>query len=249
MSDQQGTHDPIDDERLAFEYTSGLLRGEERSEFERRLAAQPALQKLVLFWEEQLMRLQDSAPLAPKPDTRSAIEARVNPPERNDDPPLKWVWALFGAMAAVFVLLVFPMPNQSQRSLEAPAQVRATTPNVDYATVMTDENQRPSLTTLGAELDKKLSLHWQLKPLGDETKDYQLWAVSKRDGQTRSIAILANNTIQELLLSDANWRLITDAQSLILTLEDAGGSAIDEPSEDIIASGVCVRISPQSLPG
>lgn len=239
MSDKQGAHDPLDDERLAFEYTSGLLRGEERSEFERQLAAQPALQKLVQFWEEQLMHMQDSAPLAPKTDTWSVIETRVNPTERRDEPPLKWVWALFGAMAAVFVLLVFPMPNQ----------VNPAAAGVDYVAVMTDSNEQPGLTTFGAELDKKLSLHWQLESLGDESKDYQLWAVSKRDGQTRSIAILENNTILELQLSDANWRLITDAESLILTLEDAGGSAIDEPSDVIIAAGVCVRIRPQSLPG
>ncbi|MFT7245538.1 MAG: anti-sigma-K factor RskA [Candidatus Azotimanducaceae bacterium] len=239
MSDKQGTNDPLDDERLAFEYTSGLLRGEERSEFERQLAAQPALQKLVQFWEEQLMHMQDSAPLEPKPSTWSAIDARVNPAVSSNDPPLKWVWALFGAMVAVFVLLVFPMPNQ----------VNPAAPSVDYVAVMTDNNQQPGLTTFGAERDKKLSLHWQLASLADETKAYQLWAVSKRDGQTRSIAILENNTIQELQLSDANWRLITDAESLILTLEDAGGSTIGEPSEYIVASGVCVRIRPQRLPG
>ena len=239
MSDQQGTHDPLEDERLAFEYTSGILRGEERSEFERRLALQPALQKLVQFWEEQLMHLQDPAPLAPKPDTWSAIETRVNPAERHDDPPIKWVWALFGAMAAVFVLLVFPTPNQ----------VRPTPPVVDYVAVMTDSNQRPGVTIFGAELDKQLSLHWQLESLGSQTKDYQLWVVSKRDGQTRSIAVLENDTILELQLSDASWRLITDAGSLILSLEDAGGSATDEPSADIIAVGVWIRIRPQSLPG
>ncbi|MFT5013804.1 MAG: anti-sigma-K factor RskA [Patiriisocius sp.] len=252
-TDKQGTHNPLDDESLAFEYASGLIRGQERLAFELRLAEEPLLQELLHVWEEQLMHLQDSAPLAPKPDTRAAIEARVSPSQSRNDPPMRWVWALFGAMAAVFVLLVFPVQNPNQNPIDntsrntTEAELRPS--QIDYVAVMIDENQQAGLTTFGAASDKKLSLHWQLETTKNETKDYQLWAVSKRDGQTRSIAILENGNIQQLQLNDANWRLITDAARLVLTLEEAGGSGIDEPSEDIVASGVCVRIQPQSLPG
>jgi len=222
MSDKQGTNDALDDE------------------------------KLVHVCEEQLIHLQDSAPLASKPDTSAAIEARVSPSQSRNDPPIRWVWALFGAMAAIFVLLVFPVQNLNQSHTNNTAQ-NTTEPavrpsQIDYVAVMTDQNQLAGLTTFGATSDRKLRLHWQLETTKNETKDYQLWAVSKSDGQTRSIAILENSNIQELQLSDANWRLITDAARLVLTLEETGGSVIDKPSEDVVASGVCVHIQPQSLP-
>lgn len=257
MPEKQGTNETLDDERLAFEYASGRLRGQERSAFESRLAQEPQLQKILHVLEEQLAHSKDTAPLASKPDRTAAVEARINPSQSQNDPPTRWVWALFGAMASVFVLLVFPVQNPNKTLTDNRAQNTAqytvphvvVAPHIDYVAVLTDQNQQPDLTIFGSANDQKLSLHWQLPTTNNDTKDYQLWAVSKRDGRTRPIAILERSTIRELQLNDANWRLITDAARLLLTFEEAGGSEIDEPSEDIVASGVWVRIEPQVLPG
>ena len=73
-------------------------------------------------------------------------------------------------------------------------------------------------------------------------QDYQLWAVSRSDGETRSIAVIASKDMTLLELSEAQWRLIKDSESLMLTIEEEGGSAIDEPSDELVARGLCVRL-------
>lgn len=253
MSDQQGVSNPIEDETLAFEYTSGLLRGEERTKFEARLAEDSSLQALVREWDEDLMPLAEVEPmLVPQNDTWSKIDQRLNPKDVTNDPPLRWVWAMFGAMTAVFVLLVFPVapPLQTNStptigdSSQSNPTVETSAQHVDYVAVMTNDANQPSLTTFGNADSQKLTLHWQIDSTQQaaEEDDFQLWAVSKRDGQVRSIGILEDQNTTALELSNATWRLITDAETLILTREEAGGSAIDEPSDSIIASGVCVRL-------
>ncbi|HEX8375794.1 MAG TPA: anti-sigma factor, partial [Geminicoccaceae bacterium] len=60
---------------LAGEYVLGLLEGEERARFERRLAADPALRREVIGWERRLAPLAESVDeVAPPPDVWPRIE-------------------------------------------------------------------------------------------------------------------------------------------------------------------------------
>lgn len=244
MSDQQGNRDSLVDDEAAFEFVSGLMRDEARRAFEQRLQVEPALRQQVELWEEQLSNLTDQRPLEARASTWTAIEKRVNAgatdkPTTNEWSlnPASWLMGLMGAALALAVVYLLPL------------QVPTSATTVDYVAVMTTPGQQPGLTTFGEAGTKQLTLHWQALEELAEDEDYQLWAVSKRDGQTRSIAILDNQSSTQLDLSDANWRLITDAHSLILTREEAGGSAIDEPSDLIVASGVCVRIPSKTEAG
>ncbi len=246
MSDQQGNRDSLLDDEAAFEFVSGLMRDEDRQAFERRLQEEPALRQRVDMWEEQLSNLSDQRPLKARASTWTAIENRVNAGSADANKPaakdwglspVSWLMGLMGAALTLAVVYLLP--------LQAPTP----SATVDYVAVMTTPGQQPGLTTFGDAGTQQLTLHWQTLDELPDDEDYQLWAVSKRDGQTRSIAILDNQDSTQLDLSDANWRLITDAHSLILTREEAGGSAIDEPSELIVASGVCVRISSRTEAG
>ena len=67
--------------------------------------------------------------------------------------------------------------------------------------------------------------------------------MSKRDGQIRPLGVFAQTAVEQQALSVPNWRLIKDAESLLLTEEDIGGSPIDEPSDIVIAKGVCVLLA------
>jgi anti-sigma-K factor RskA len=56
-----------DADALAGEYVLGTLRGDARSEFERRLAGDPALSARVAAWEERLAPAAEALPAAPLP--------------------------------------------------------------------------------------------------------------------------------------------------------------------------------------
>ncbi|GLS24301.1 anti-sigma factor domain-containing protein [Marinibactrum halimedae] len=238
MSGRQDRDESLDS--LAFEYVAGTLRGEERADFAQQLKASDVLQESVLFWETQLMGLQTHNMRMPAPSVWGNIVGKVNASREGGVAAEKqgflarfWQWAPTSFAAAILVvgLFLFYPTLESQR------------PNTDYIAVLTDDTGRALLTALTAEENKDMWLKWELEAL-DEDRSVQLWAISKRDGETRPIAVLDSVSIDKVPLDEATWRLVTDAEYLVLTEEELGGSAIDEPSDRLLAKGICVRFSP-----
>lgn len=237
MSGSKTPESPIDDKNLAFDYVTGVLRGAERDQFEQRLRSDTALQGEVSFWEEQLMSLseQDEA-LKPDPQVWRGIEARLQQHTRPVTSPSSkfgWLWPSVSAFATVMLavclwLLVARAPLQQ--------------PNADYVAVLTDDSGAPQLTVLTATGGAQLWLKWEAVEIADD-KNLQLWAVSKRDGQIRPLGVFAQTDIQQLPLTIPQWRLIKDSSHLLLTEEDVGGSPLDEPSDVVLAKGVCVLLA------
>ena len=228
---------PLDDKRLAFDYVAGVLRGAERHEFKQRLSSDPLLQVEVSFWEEQLMSLSDEQQgIKPDLSVWRGIEARLSAQDRPADTRLSrfaWLWPSVSAVATLMLavclwLLVARDPLQQ--------------PNADYVAVLTNDSGAPQLTVLTATGGAQLWLKWEAIEIADE-KNLQLWAVSKRDGQIRPLGVFAQTDIQQLPLTVPQWRLIKDSSHLILTEEDVGGSPLDEPSDVILAKGVCVLLA------
>ena len=114
-------------------------------------------------------------------------------------------------------------------------------PNTDYVAVLTDKNNKPMLTALTSSENNRLWLQWQNDIVEPDTS-IQLWARSRRDGEIRPLLVFDNQTANEIELNQAVLRLIKDSSDLLLTREELGGSAIDEPSDLIIAQGACVRL-------
>ena len=116
-------------------------------------------------------------------------------------------------------------------------------PNADYVAVLLNDANEPILTALTANDGSKLWLkweHWQA-PKGHSL---QLWSQSRRDGEIRPLLVFDSaEQLEEVELDQATWRLIKDSSHLIITQEDIGGSPIDEPSQQIIAKGICIRIA------
>lgn len=237
MSGSKTPNSPLDDKVLAFEYVTGVLRGAERDEFKQRLSSDPLLQVEVSFWEEQLMSLSDEQQgIKPDPNVWRGIEARLQQQDRPAEARpsrFAWLWPSVSAFATVMLaicvwLLLARDPLQQ--------------PNADYVAVLTDDSGAPQLTVLTATGGAQLWLKWEAVDIADD-KNLQLWAISKRDGQIRPLGVFAQTDIQQLPLSVAQWRLIKDSSHLILTEEDVGGSPLDEPSEVILAKGVCVLLA------
>jgi anti-sigma-K factor RskA len=237
--------DFLEDDQAAFEYVVGTLQGKSRVDFERKMVTDEALQQKVLAWQEKLIALNSTKlTRRPRKNNWSVIENRINP-NRQTPHQLKanrfrqlfkhsWFpWLLSGALSVLLLLNSSLLPidlNDSSRELP-----------IDYVAVMTTLNGEAALSTIAKDDTRQMWLHWGASKLSTE-QNYQLWAVSRSDSETRSISVLANTNIQTLELSEAGWRLVTDADYLLLTIEEVGGSPIDEPSEQLVAKGLCVRL-------
>ncbi len=231
------TNRTIEPGTRAFEYALGTLRGGERQAFERAMAQNPKLALEVHQWEEQLMALQDPhADRPPAPGTWERIEQRLagsrQRPRRKHVFLSNWGWG--GAVAALLLVLALPMvfwwPTGTPQ-----------TPNSDYVAVLADTEGQPRLTALTLQGGETLWLQWDEYPQTEGS--LQLWAVSRRDGQARSLAVFDNAERRILALDQAARRLITDAEYLLLTEEPPGGSPLDEPSDRTLARGACVRLT------
>jgi anti-sigma-K factor RskA len=240
MSGNESVDSHLNHDVLAFEYVTGVLRGEERRLFERLLQSNDTLADQVRFWEEQLMQLSDENETR-KPDAKvwKNIQAHLNTAAAHSEPVQanKFIWPrwfMWAMPSLAFMVLAFSL------FLFAPLKHPAG-PNADYVAVLTDPQGAARLTVLTATSGKQLWLKWDSLKIAPD-KNVQLWAMSKSDKQIRPLGVFTQTDIAQLELTAANWRLIKDAESLLLTEEEVGGSPIDEPSEVVLAKGVCVLL-------
>ncbi len=233
--------DCLDDEQLAFEYVLGTLKGESRSGFEKLMREDEQVHNLVLTWEEQLIHLYSTHEVrSPYPKSWLVIETRITKARRIHQSKRGWfsrhLWLPWLVSGALSIMLLF-----NSTLIHHPQPEASGMPPVDYVAVMTSESGQATLSALANDQTRRMWLHWQDVKLPSE-KNYQLWAVSRSDGETRSISVIADTSTKFLNLTEAEWRLVRDADSLVLTLEEVGGSAIDEPSNQLVAKGLCVRL-------
>ena len=238
-------HNQDDINALALEYVLGTMRGEERDGFAKQLTADDSLMKAVLYWEESLMPEPQSVPvIPPKTATFHNIQAAINQDRsvttaKTKDKALSlwkkllpWKVISSAAFAMLFVVstVLFITLNQGA-SL-----------NPDYVAVMVDDRDAPVLTALASSDGSTLWLKWED---WQESKEHslQLWAKSRRDGQIRPLLVFGDSELKEVKLDEASLRLIQDSSHLIITQEELGGSPLDEPSDTVIAKGVCIRMT------
>ncbi|PUA27884.1 MAG: hypothetical protein B0W54_15305 [Cellvibrio sp. 79] len=235
MSGSEKTTAGVNEPQMAFDYVTGVMRGSERKRFAERLQRDAELQAQVSYWQEELMRLSDKEQvLRPNEDTWDKISARIN--RTHTQPRALWSrWFWQGVSAATCIL--FATFVWLTHSNTVPQQL-----NADYVAVLTDSAGDAQLTVLTASGGEQMWLKWGEVTIAPE-KNLQLWAVSKRDGQIRPLGVFAQADIEQLPLTIPQWRLIKDSSHLILTEEDVGGSPLDEPSEIVLAKGVCVLLA------
>ncbi|VUD66716.1 hypothetical protein TDB9533_03671 [Thalassocella blandensis] len=227
-----------EDANIAFEYVAGTLTAEERREFENRMTDNPELTREVAFWEQHLMAIQPDEARAPQSDTWQRIETAITPnaTQQTETTGFSWstLWQWASPTVAAMVLLFAVIGYNPMQT---------TAPNTDYIAVLTDTTGKARLTALTTADDKRMWLKWESDYAINPETNVQLWAISKRDGQTRPLGVFSSTDVAQVELDQTRWRLVTDAEYLLLTEEEEGGSAIDEPSEVILAKGFCVRFS------
>jgi anti-sigma-K factor RskA len=114
---------------------------------------------------------------------------------------------------------------------------------LSYVAVLTNEEGSAHIVASTYGESQKLVVNVVNTPAIEKDQALELWVVSKTDAQARSLGVIPQGeTLIEQQLTQAQWRLIKDSDSLIVTIEDAGGSPIGEPSEYIVSKGLCVRL-------
>lgn len=231
-----------DKNALALEYVLGTLRGEERDEFVKQLSTDDNLMQAVREWEEALIPTPQSVPpLEPKVTTFKNIKNAIN---KGQNPALEtssslWEkllpWKVMTSVAFAMLLVISGVLLNT--TLKPNSNL-----NTDYVAVLVDEKDTPILTALTASDGATLWLKWE-KWQTPKNYSLQLWAKSRRDGQIRPLLVFGNSELKEIKLDEATLRLIKDSSHLIITQEEVGGSPLDEPSDVIIAKGVCIRLA------
>ena len=234
------------DSAQAFEYVAGTLRDEERAEFKARLRDSAELQAEVEQWQASLQSMNASVPSREPPaETLAAIHKRIGTigarPSSDIEPRwwqsvLSWkLSTIVACMLCVTITGVWVVEN-NQRVLSESAL------NTDYVAVLTNDSGVPVVTALTSSDGKTLWLKWESTEL-PEGQSVQLWAESRRDGEIRPLFVFEGERQDQISLNQAEWRLIKDSSFLIATLEEPGGSSIDEPSDMLLARGICIRLS------
>jgi anti-sigma-K factor RskA len=235
-----------DQDALALEYVLGTLRGEERDAFAKQLRTDDSLMQAVRYWEETLIPAPETVPaLAPKPNTFKNIQAAINHQSHSstEEKPARWweqllPWKIISSAAFAMLFVVSSLLLTTNLK---PGNQTANL-NTDYVAVLVNEGDTPILTALTASDGNTLWLKWE-KWHTPKDHSLQLWAKSRRDGQIRPLLVFGDSELKQVALDEATLRLIQDSSHLIITQEEVGGSAVDEPSEIIIAKGVCIRLA------
>lgn len=223
------------DSELAFEYVLGTLRGTERQAAEQRRREDPEFARQIAFWEEQMMAMQKPALMPAPPNTWDKIAAQLDTPEKKPARSWREILILRWALAASFALFIGVF------SYTTLTRIDPALPNASYAAILTTSQGKAALTALTSSDNQRLWLKWEEVKVSSE-QSLQLWAISKRDGEARSLAVFDQSGVNEVKLDEATARLIHDSAELVLTIEETGGSALDQPSEQLVARGVCVRL-------
>ncbi len=229
---------------LALEFVLGTLRGQERKQFVNRLEKESELQDQVKFWEEQMMSFHHTTPtLEPVDKIWQNIEANIGSP--SSAPKEHWYsffansWQWFASSALTLVVCLGLWFGIASKPPDAPTS---------YMAVMTSDDGTAVLTALAPQGEKSLWLQWASDITQKPGSDLQLWALSRSDNQARSLAVFDKAGINQLKIGKPEWGLIKDAEYLILTEEQPGGSH-NQPSNLILAKGLCIQFVPGQTQG
>jgi len=216
-------------ERLAAEYALGTLRGLARQRFERLLADDAELRRLVEGWELRLNTLAETAPaVTPPARLWQRIEQRLGPaPMPRAGLLARWWQSLefwrglslvATAAAAALVLYIALAPEKRT-----------------YVAVLIDAKQTPILVAKFDPDTRRLSVQSLLPPVADPAHSHELWLVAGGNAP-RSLGLLAGAQTTVDLPPDQAAAVATAI--LAISLEPPGGSKTGSPTEVLFTGTV-----------
>ena len=219
--------DPRLRDLLAGAYVMATLPRRARARFERLMAADPALARLVAEWQERLAPLDATAPpVEPPPTVWRAVERALGPPSAAGEARAGWwerlaLWRglAFGALAVAAALLLYV------------AVPRPIPPVPAILAVLADPAGTPSFAATRRADGQIAVAAIRAQPLAAD-RAFELWAIA--GGAPRSLGLLGPAAGQGLLLPPG--ALPRDGV-LAVSLEPAGGSPTGAPTGPVLYQG------------
>ena len=210
-----------EDEILAAEHALGLLTGQERRDFERRLAGDARLRAERAAWEERLASIAGGVPEA-RPPARvlRAVRARLFADRPSPGWNVAgWLWGLGGVVSAALVaaVLIFSAPSQTG----VPGRIASE--GGDLVLVALYE-EGPGLLHLRRE-------EGRARP----GRALQLWIIGE-GGVPQSLGVLPEAREAAFRIPESFRGAMSDAV-LAVSDEPPGGSRQAGPSGDVLATG------------
>lgn len=241
--------DPDLQDRLAAQYALGSLTGLARRRLETLMRQNPALQARVTAWEEQLAPLADTAPpIVPPGHVLTALHRRLfhdhassqshsARPARSAgswwDRIAAWRWMTGAALAVAVALMAYVAVDIGIG--DAPPAVSG---QPSYVAVLSDESEIPGLVVTAFDKPWRLAVEPLDGLSAPDGPALQIWAVERGTGTTRPLVRIADRTPVQLPMSTEMWSMVKNAESLIVSVDDAGA---ETPGPTLYA-GLCIQL-------
>jgi anti-sigma-K factor RskA len=230
--------DPELRERLAAEYVLGTMPSRARRRFDRLIAADPLLARMVGDWADRLAPLDEATPAeAPPARVWRAIEARIAVSGAAPAVPAPDFWyrslafwrglAVAASLAAaVLVLYVALFAGQ------APAPI--------VVAVLAGHGGEPGWVALTGPRPGEVSFSAVAPPPEPKPHAFELWGIA--GGPPRSLGLLPQRPGERVALRAA--RLPPPGGVLAVSLEPAGGSPTGLPTGPVLYQGKVLTRAP-----
>lgn len=214
----------------AAEYVLGVLDAQQRRDFERRLAQEPALRTEVEYWEGRLGPLAaEVQPVVPPPQTWASIEAALQRNAATHGGGLWnslgfWRWTALGSAALAAASVAALVTVGRVPSPRAPLVAKLDISGGQAGFVAAIDPARNGLTIVPASVTDL------------NQRVLELWLIAPGD-QPRSLGLIeAGRPVHINLPAELIRRIAADA-TLAVSLEPPGGSPTGLPTGPVIANG------------
>lgn len=236
--------DPTLRERLASEYVAGLLRGQARARFARRLQEDPALQRHVAHWQARFAELLTIAPPVQPPSRvwqHIAQRARAHADPDQTNTLVRrlswWRWSAVSGFATALILALV-LILQSTHLLEPRRPGSPSAPLAAPVAVLQNAQQQAVFLARMETRHARIvlsALHTLAVPPGHSL---QLWIIKKQKGAAPvSVAVLQQDAGKGLVLPLPASVKYAQIAALAISLEPAGGSPKPYPTGPVLYQG------------
>jgi anti-sigma-K factor RskA len=228
--------DPELRERLAAEYVLGTLPNRARRRFERLIAEDPALARVVAAWADRLSPIDTAAPTADPPAriwhaVAARIAADLAPPIPARSRPVSfafWRGLAVAACAAAAGLIIYIAAFPRPTGLLAPTVVA----------VLADQSGAPSWIAIAGPHQGEVSVSVVGSSAGDTRHSFELWGIT--GGTPRPLGLLRPQPGNATTIRTV--QLPPPGDLLAVSLEPTGGSPTGLPTGPVLSRGkVLVR--------
>jgi anti-sigma-K factor RskA len=225
MTDQ---HKDIPGQYSAAEYVLGTMSGEERLQFEQRLASDYGLQAEVTAWEERLSPMLDLVdPVDPPPEVWQQIQRRIDPQEQKSGIWNNLIfWRNLGMVAATMVL-----------ALGLTIFGIKTDPAMDMVMMVT--NEQAQVEWVVGTPGRSDMLHVKAMDPPDLPKGQvcQLW-MEMQDGTFKPVGVMPHSGMSKMkvpaqLKSKSNFKI---------TIESEDDMPMQKPTGKMVFQGNLIKI-------